>query len=393
MDVRKRVEDIKVAILSPRTGYVLRGAEVQAYELKKQFHCKTEIFSLFESSFTWRVPGIKRTDRIFPLLKGYEKVARSTKFYRVFRQGPIEVYTADHFEELTFGMNIAGELNQFRPDVIINIGGPNVGVFIRQYRRRRGVPFLTVGGSGKGRIETWNARTEPDYYVAQTPSIDRFIHEVAPWVKTVLIPNGADLERFDPSGLRYSDEELRQLSLVPDPLIEHPLILSTSALSQNKRLDVLIQACALLKKGTFVLVGDGEEREKLLALAKARLGGRCVYLGVIPYTEIDKIYRTCDVFCLPSIAEPFGTVFIEAMAANLPVVADRDEDRQWMLGPEGGILTDVRNCSVLAQALQEAASRDWQRGPRKNVEARFSWEVVARNFEQIIQNLASAISV
>ena len=387
MDVRKRVEDIKVAILSPRTGYVLRGAEVHAYELKRQFRCQTEIFSLFESSFTWKVPGIKRTDKIFSLLRVYEKTARATKFYRIFRKGPIEAYTADHFEELTFGLNMARELDRFQPDVIINIGGPNVGIFVKKYRKKWGVPFLTVGGSGKGRIETWNAQTRPDYYVTQTPSIDRFIHEVTPQVKTVLIPNGADLNRFDPSGDRFSEEELRKLSLVSDPLVERPLILSTSALSTNKRLDTLIEACALLKRGTLVLVGEGDQNEKLLALAKARLGKRWVYLGVIPYSEIDKIYRSCDVFCLPSINEPFGTVFIEAMAAGLPVVADRDEDREWMMGSEGGVLTDVRNTEGLARALQEAADRDWQGGPRKNAEGRFCWEMVAREFERVIESL------
>lgn len=393
MDVKKRIEDLKVAILSPRTGHVLRGAEVQAYELKKQFKCQTQIFSLFESGFTWKVPGIKRTDRIFPLLRLYEKGARLTKFYRVFRKGPIEVYTADHFEELTFGLNIARELERFRPDAIINIGGPTVGFFVRRYREKRGVPFMTVGGSGKGKIETWNARTEPNYYVAQTPSIERFIQGVAPQVKTVLIPNGADLKRFDPSGPRYSDEELRRLSKIPDPLMERPFILSTSALSENKRLDALIEASALLKSGTLVLTGDGDQREKLLALARARLGRRFIYLGVIPYQEIDKIYRTCDVFCLPSMNEPFGTVFIEAMAAGLPVVADRDEDREWMLGPEGGVLTNVRDTETLTKALQEAASRDWQGAPRKNAQARFSWEIVARDFEQVIEELQREVSV
>jgi glycosyltransferase involved in cell wall biosynthesis len=369
---------------------VLRGAEIQAYELKRQFKCRTEIFSLFDSPFTWKIPGIKRTDRIFPLLRAYEKTARVTKFYRIFRKGPIEAYTADHFEELTFGFNMARELDRFQPDVTVNIGGPNVGIFVEKYREKRGVPFLTVGGSGKGRIETWNAQTRPDYYVAQTPSIERFIHEVAPGVKTVLIPNGADLKRFDPSGVRFNEEELRRLSLITDPLVERPLILSTSALSDNKRLDALIESCALLKHGTLVLVGDGDQKKKLLALAKSRLGRKFVYLGIIPYSEIDKIYRSCDVFCLPSINEPFGTVFIEAMAANLPVVAGRDEDREWMLGSQGGVLTDVLDTKSLARALQEAAARDWKNGPRRNAETRFSWEVIARDFERIFESLKTS---
>ncbi len=47
----------------------------------------------------------------------------------------------------------------------------------------------------------------------------------------------------------------------------------------------------------------------------------CRILGKVGLEEIKKCYNQASVFCLPSNLEPFGIVFLEAMAHKLPVVA------------------------------------------------------------------------
>jgi glycosyltransferase involved in cell wall biosynthesis len=42
--------------------------------------------------------------------------------------------------------------------------------------------------------------------------------------------------------------------------------------------------------------------------------------GPVPAEQVAVLYREADVFVLPSLREPFGTVWGEAMAAGLPVV-------------------------------------------------------------------------
>jgi glycosyltransferase involved in cell wall biosynthesis len=47
----------------------------------------------------------------------------------------------------------------------------------------------------------------------------------------------------------------------------------------------------------------------------------CRVVGRVPLAEVENYYRAASVFCMPTTAEPFGYVFIEAFAHGLPVVA------------------------------------------------------------------------
>lgn len=47
----------------------------------------------------------------------------------------------------------------------------------------------------------------------------------------------------------------------------------------------------------------------------------CSVIGKIPLCEVGKYYRRASIFCLPTTREPFGVVFLEAMAHKLPVIA------------------------------------------------------------------------
>nr|AIA89301.1 Glycos_transf_1 [uncultured Nostoc sp.] len=63
-----------------------------------------------------------------------------------------------------------------------------------------------------------------------------------------------------------------------------------------------------------------------------------------------------DVFALPSLGEPFGIVYVEAMAAGLPVVAPDDNIRREIIG-EAGILCNCKIAKEFANALDRAMNK------------------------------------
>jgi len=105
-------------------------------------------------------------------------------------------------------------------------------------------------------------------------------------------------------------------------------VLSVCRFYPRKRLEDLITAASLLKDsipGLEVrIVGGGPRRAEWRRLA-ARLGlqATVTWLGDVDALSLASEYLSADLFCLPSAQEGFGIVFLEAMAAGLPVVAAR----------------------------------------------------------------------
>jgi len=125
----------------------------------------------------------------------------------------------------------------------------------------------------------------------------------------------------------FFDEWTHLVNKAPKENGRPPTVLAVARFYRRKGLDLLIRAWpAVLARVTdaqLIIVGDGLERENLKRLAVELGVGRSVrWTG--PLFEEEKTaarYANCDLFCLPSRHETFGLVFIEAMAAGLPVVA------------------------------------------------------------------------
>jgi len=123
----------------------------------------------------------------------------------------------------------------------------------------------------------------------------------------------------------------------------------------RKRLAVLLGAAARLRgriPGLEVrIAGGGPEGRKLRRLA-GRLGLRSTvrWLGNVSQDELAREYNRADVFCLPSVQEGFGIVFLEAMAAGKPIVAARAAAVPEVV--RQGLLVEPEDEEALAAALE-----------------------------------------
>lgn len=159
------------------------------------------------------------------------------------------------------------------------------------------------------------------------------------------IPNGLDLTRFRPEGLR--------MPLAPPG--EGPVIGTVAKLRPEKNLARLLRACATLHRDGFVfrllVIGSGPEEEALKRLAaELGIGGITRFAGHV--TDPAAAYRAMDVFALSSDTEQMPFSVMEAMASALPVASTDVGDVAAMLGEAGRPFLAPKDDGALAAALR-----------------------------------------
>ncbi len=78
----------------------------------------------------------------------------------------------------------------------------------------------------------------------------------------------------------------------------------------------------------------------------------CNVVGKVPLVEVSEYFKKASVFCLPTRLEPFGIVFLEAMAHKLPIVATNiGAIPEFVIGGKNGYIVEPDNPQQLAEKL------------------------------------------
>jgi glycosyltransferase involved in cell wall biosynthesis len=139
---------------------------------------------------------------------------------------------------------------------------------------------------------------------------------------------------------------------VPDPRTF--TVLSVCRFYPRKRLEVLLRAAAIVRDRIPELevriVGNGPEREKLHEISRdLQIQPVVRWLGDVSLSELAAEYKSADLFCLPSVQEGFGIVFLEAMAAGKAIVAARAAAAPEVV--RSGLLVEPESPDALAEAI------------------------------------------
>lgn len=134
--------------------------------------------------------------------------------------------------------------------------------------------------------------------------------------KLKIVRCGVDPERYRPPRQR--------VSTTTPPFT----IVCTGRLTPTKGQALLVMACAELRKrgGSFrcILIGDGEERERLQArIHELGLEDVVKLTGALPQDGVRRHLESADAFVLPSFAEGVPVVLMEAMAMEIPCISTR----------------------------------------------------------------------
>jgi rhamnosyl/mannosyltransferase len=173
-------------------------------------------------------------------------------------------------------------------------------------------------------------------YVASSPYLGRVRD------RTVVVPLGVDTDRFGPG---------------PRPPAGPPTVLFVGRMRHYKGVDALLHAMrAVPAPARLLLAGDGPMRAGWERLRDVLgLGDRVAFLGQVPDETLPALYRSADVFVLPSTsrAEAFGLVLLEAMASGLPCVTTEVGSGTSYVVQDGvtGLVVPPRDPAALAGAL------------------------------------------
>jgi glycosyltransferase involved in cell wall biosynthesis len=141
-------------------------------------------------------------------------------------------------------------------------------------------------------------------------------------------------------------------------------ILTIARIVPKKGLETVYQALRVLKDRGIpfhhTLIGDGEDREKILAfIAALGLKDACRWLGTLPHETVLDHYRRAHLFVLGCEVAPNGdrdgipNVYVEAMAMGVPVVGTRVSAAPELIADgHTGLLVPPGNPGALADAMQ-----------------------------------------
>ena len=193
--------------------------------------------------------------------------------------------------------------------------------------------------------------------------------------RIIVIPNGFDEKRFRPVAHE-------------NPV---PQLITVCRLVPAKGLDVLLQACSLLKRRghAFVLhlIGDGPIRQELEQMAVAlNIYEETIFYGYMLHPE--EFMPFFDIFVLPSRAEAFGSVFAEAALCWLALVGtDVGGIAEQIENGVNGLLVPPDDPEALCLALEKLIQDpDYRYNLSRN-----AWEKAKKHYSlnRVIQQLES----
>lgn len=322
---------MRIIFLHMTMGIVDRGSEVVVEELATELSKKNEVLIIQSGKAKQKSYKIKR---IMPLDTAPIPAPTSILDKVLFR-----LHLDDESGRVAeFTKAAIPEIEKFNPDIIVAVNG---SLQLRILRGSVGKAKIVVfGHAGIGYHDRHTLKAGPELFVALTPQAEVWARQMAPKsTKVVCIPNPIDLKRF--KGVKPSKTNL-----------DKPIVMTVSALSAYKNVLNVISAVRLTP-ASYLLIGEGEQFANV-SKEFSTLANSFLWIKHQDRSQMAPYYAASDVFCFtPDKQESFGMVYLEAMAAGLPIVASDDPIRKKLIGPKG-IYVDPRKIEDIAGGINKA---------------------------------------
>ena len=369
----------RIAVIQPNIGIIYRGDEtffIQIVKYLSQYY-EIDVYTVgVDESIKEHIVSVdcKMDGLLLKYLQIYEKsdflkwLLNRSRYFLCLQ--PRVIYCKK------FAKKVYKEyLSKEKYDLLFpGMGAEGTGMAGR-YRKKHGTPVIYTGGGGIGPSEWRVLMTKPDKYICISSKHLGWAKKF--WENCCYIPNGTFVNEFQ-------ETKCEQKYFINKG---NKLVISVGHLDKDfKRHHLTINAVSHLKNVDLLILGQGEAEEEFRKLAEEKMPGR-FEIKSVKRNEIPYFYRSADLFVLPSLDEPFGIVYIEGMAAGLPVVATKDEVRQEIIG-EAGILCDVVKEEEYVAAIENALSKEWGDAPIRQAQ-KFDYNIIGEQYHQLIEELIS----
>lgn len=152
------------------------------------------------------------------------------------------------------------------------------------------------------------------------------------------VHNGAD-----------SVEHFRSEKKFPEPLV---LFLGRLTAQKGPEffLEIAERVLAELPDVRFVMAGTGDKFKGLIeAKAFRGLGGRFHFTGFLNKDKVNELLSMTDIYCMPSVSEPFGLSALEAAQFSIPAVISKQSGVAEVL--QGALKADYWDIELMAKQI------------------------------------------
>jgi glycosyltransferase involved in cell wall biosynthesis len=193
--------------------------------------------------------------------------------------------------------------------------------------------------------------------------------------KAEVINCGVDLERFQGGDGLAARERLGWKG-------DGPHFLFVGTLDERKNVVRLRDAFESLDGGQLAYVGVGPLRAELEGRPNIRV------VGAVPFDQVPDWMTACDVLCLPSHAEAFGQVLIEAMASERSVLAGNAGGPPEFVPPQAGVLVDPASVESIADGMRAALRLPSPNAAAREVAREHDLRRQAERIERVLRRAA-----
>ncbi len=213
--------------------------------------------------------------------------------------------------------------------------------------------------------------------------------------RTTTIANGVSQNKFKPDPNR----KITRKELGFDT---ENLIICVSRLEHKNGTHDLIEAARYLKDLDFkiMICGDGSDREKLEKIVEeSDLKDKVFLVGDILHADLPRYVACGDIFVRPSLAEGFGIVFLEAMAAGLAVIATPVGGiPDFLKNNENGLFCEPGNPKDIAEKIKILIQNKLLReklikNGRQMVLEKYNWDGISENLRGVYKQILNPFTL